>query len=460
MNFQGQRVAVVGLGKSNLPLIRWLRRKGAEVVACDRLEADQLGDRIAELRELGVREFHLGAGYLDRLPEFGIICLTPGIPKHLPPIQAARARGAWITGEIPLVLALCRALVVGVTGSAGKTTTTTLVGEILKASGRQVYVGGNIGTPLIEQVESLPPDAVVVLELSSFQLQLATHSPRVAVLTNISPNHLDVHASMEEYVEAKKNIYRYQGPEGRVVINADHPGTVPLIPEVADRAVRFSLRGDPGGRMAAFLEDGNLVWRVEGHRQPVLRREELPLLGDHNVANALAALAAAFLAGGTFHAARQVLTRFQGVEHRLEPVRVLDGVRYINDSKATAPAETLAALAAIRDPIVLIAGGSDKGIPFDDLAAALVGSHVHTLILTGATAGKIRRAVEAAAAARGVAPPRLVEVPDMAAAVQAARAAARPGDVVLLSPACASFDRYRSFEERGRHFKELVMALA
>lgn len=459
MNFQGQRVAVVGLGKSNLPLIRWLRRHGAQVVAFDRQEAGALGERLAELERLGVTEFHLGEGYLDALPEFETIFLTPGIPKHLPQIQAARARGARLTGEIPLVLELCRARVVGITGSAGKTTTTTLIGEMLRASGLEVYVGGNIGTPLIEQVENLPETAVVVLELSSFQLQLATRSPGVAVLTNISPNHLDVHASMAEYIDAKRNIYRFQGPEGRVVINADHPGTGPLLPEVGDRAVRFSRRGDPGGRMAAFLDGEELVWRLEGHRQPVIRRNELQLLGDHNVENALAAIAATFLAGGTLHGIRQVLPQFAGVPHRLEPVRTLDGVRYINDSKATAPVETLAALAAIPDPMVLIAGGYDKKIPFDDLARALVGSQVHTLILTGATAPAIREAVLAAAAGKGAPPPRLLEAGDMAAAVAQARQAARPGDVILLSPACASFDRYRNFEERGEHFKALVREL-
>lgn len=458
MDFRNQSVAVVGLGKSHMALIRWLLQQGARVAAFDQAGPERLGDRYRELQALGVTDFSLGPDYLRRLPEFRTIFLTPGMPKYLPEIEAARAAGAAITGEIPLVLRLCRAPVVGITGSAGKTTTTTLIGEILRASGHATYVGGNIGTPLIEMVEGIPPSALVVLELSSFQLQLASTSPRIAVVTNLSPNHLDIHADMDEYVNAKKNIYRFQDASGRVVLNADNPYTRAMAAEAGERAVLFSAGGDPGGRAAAFLEGEDLVWRLEQQRVPTLKLGEIKLLGRHNVENVLAAMAAAYLAGASLHAIRTVVPGFTGVEHRLEPVRTLDGVRYINDSKATAPVETLAALRAVPDPMVLICGGYDKKIPFADLAAALVGSQVHTLILMGATAAAIAAAVEQAAAA-GPPAPRTVRVADMAAAVAAARTAARPGDVVLLSPACASYDQYRNFEERGRHFKDLVRAL-
>lgn len=460
MNYQGRTIAVVGLGKSHMALIRWLLQQGARVAAFDQATPERLADRYRELQDLGVTDLSLGPDYLKRLPEYGTIFLTPGMPKYLPEIAAARAAGAEITGEIPLVLRLCKAKVVGITGSAGKTTTTTVIGEILRAAGLQTYVGGNIGTPLIETVESIPETAVVVLELSSFQLQLADRSPQVAVVTNLSPNHLDIHADMDEYVGAKKNIYRFQDASGRVVLNADNPVTRAMAAEAGDRAVLYSAGGDPGGRAAAYLDGDDLVWRVEQHRVPTLKRSEIKLLGRHNIENVLAALAATYLAGASLHAIRTVVPQFTGVEHRLEPVRTLDGVRYINDSKATAPVETLAALRAVPDAMVLICGGYDKKIPFDELGTALVGSQVHTLVLTGVTADAIGAAVAQAAAAAGQPAPRTVRAPGMAAAVQAARAAARPGNVVLLSPACASYDQYRNFEERGRHFKDLVHALA
>lgn len=459
MDFTGQKVAVVGLGRSNIPLIRWLLRHGAEVTACDQQPAAGLGDRYAELVQMGVADFSLGPGYLDRLTEFPVVFLTPGMRKDLPQIAAARAAGAQITGEIPLVLRLCRAPVLGITGSAGKTTTTSLVGEILRAGGLDVYVGGNIGAPLIEAVEEIPPTALVVLELSSFQLELAGRSPDIAVITNISPNHLDIHAGMDDYVDAKRRIYRFQGPGGRVVLNADNPGTAALAPEAGDRAVWFSRRGDPGGRAAAYADGNQLYWRLGDDRLPVLLRREVPLMGEHNVENVLAAVAASFLAGAGLRAVRRAVPAFAGVEHRLEPVRELDGVRYINDAKSTAPVETLAALAALRGPLVLIAGGYDKRLPFDELAAAVVAAPVHTLVLLGATASAIRTAVAAAAAAAGGRGPAIVEARDMAEAVALSRRHAHPGDVVLLSPACASYDMYRNFEERGRHFKQLVQAL-
>ncbi len=455
-----QTVAVVGLGKSHMALIRWLIRQGARVAAFDQATPDRLGDRYRALQQLGVTRLSLGPDYLRPLPEYQTIFLTPGMPKYLPEIQAARAAGAELSGEIPLVLRLCRAKVVGITGSAGKTTTTTVVGEILRAAGLQVHVGGNIGTPLIETVETIPETAVVVLELSSFQLQLADRSPQVAVVTNLSPNHLDIHADMAEYVEAKRNIFRFQGETGRVVLNADNAITRAMAEATGDRTVWFSLNGDPGGRAAAFLEGDDLVWRIGQHRVPTLKRSEIKLPGRHNIENILAAMAAAYLAGGSLHGVRTVVPEFTGVEHRLEPVRILEGVRYINDSKATSPVETLAALGALPDPLVLICGGYDKRIPFDELGAALVGSQVHTLVLTGATSAAIIQAVEQAAVQTGRPAPRLVGTATMAEAVAQARSAARPGDVVVLSPACASYDQYRNFEERGRHFKDLVHALA
>jgi len=446
------RAAVVGIGISNLALIRYLVARGVQVTACDRTPAEQLGERAAELARLGVR-LVTGENYLAPLADHDQIFLTPGMPKHLPEIEAARQRGAAISGEIGLVLELCRAPVIGVTGSAGKTTTTTLIGEIMQAAGRRTYVGGNIGKPLIEQVEEIPAEAAVVLELSSFQLQLVRRSPHIAVITNISPNHLDVHATMEEYVDAKKAIFRWQSPSDWVVLNADDPTVRAFAAEAKGRVVLFSRRGDPGGPDAAFVRDGQMIWRRGGREVPTVLLEEIKLPGLHNQENILAAIAASCLAGAPLSAVRQVVTQFTGVEHRIEPVRVLDGVKWYNDSKATSPAETVAALTTLPAPIVLIAGGSDKGIPFDPIAP-LVAEKVKTLILMGPTAPKIEEAVR-----RGGYAGPIRRAADMAEAVALARAAAVPGDTVLLSPACASFDAYRNFEERGRHFKSLVEAL-
>lgn len=452
MQLQGRDAVVVGIGVSNMALIRYLLQKGARVTACDRRTESDLGERAAELKALGVA-LSTGPDYLAPLAAHDLIFLTPGMPKHLPEIAQARARGAVVAGEAGLVLEACQAQTIGITGSAGKTTTTTLIGEILKESARETYVGGNIGTPLIERVESIPPEAAVVLELSSFQLQLVQRSPQIALVTNISPNHLDIHASMDEYVEAKKNIFRFQGAQDWVILNHGDELVRSFAQEARSRVVFFSRHGDPGGTDAAFIRNDLVIWRRNGQEYPTLRVAEVKLLGLHNLENVLAAMAATYLAGASMEAVRQVLTSFTGVEHRLEPVRELAGTKWYNDSKATSPTEAVAALQTLHAPIVLIAGGSDKGIPFDPMAA-LVAEKVRVLILTGPTAPKI----EAAVRQGGYMGP-VHRATDMADAVRLARQAAAVGDNVLLSPGCASFDAYRNFEERGRHYKQLVQAL-
>jgi UDP-N-acetylmuramoylalanine--D-glutamate ligase len=445
----GRRAAVVGVGVSNMPLIRYLLRHGATVTACDR--KSDLGDRAAELLRLGVRTV-LGENYLQPMAEHDLIFLTPGIPKHLPEIEAARRRGATIAGEITLVLRHCRAPVIGITGTAGKTTTTTVIGEIMMATGRQTFVGGNIGTPLIEQVDAIPPEAVVVLELSSFQMQLAESSPQFALLTNITPNHLDVHASLEDYISAKKRIFRFQGKQDWTVLNADYLLVKECASEAPGRVAFFSRRGDPGGEAAAFLREDQLIFRRGSREFPTALTREVKLLGGHNLENLLAAMAVTYLAGASLQAVREVVTGFSGVEHRLEPIRTMNGIRWFNDSKATSPAETVAALETLEGPLILIAGGSDKGLPFEPMAE-LVCRKVKLLILTGPTAPRIAQAVDAAGGVPTAFAANLEE------AVLIARENAAAGDTVLLSPACASFDLYRNFEERGRHFKQLVNAL-
>lgn len=458
--FRGQRVAVVGLGVSNLAVARFLLRAGARLTVFDRKPAAELGAFYEELAGEPV-EWVLGPGYLEalaaRAPEFARAFLTPGMRKDLPELAALKAAGVPWDSELGLALRRCRATVAGVTGSAGKTTTTTLLGRMLAAAGRRVFVGGNIGRPLLPEVDRLGPEDLAVLELSSFQLQLLDRSPHLAVLLNVRPNHLDVHASFAEYFEAKKRIFRFQGPGDALVVNADEEPVAGCAREAPGRVAWFSRRGPVAA--GAWAEGGAV--RVRGWDGAVAEAGaagDLRLPGAHNLANALAALAAACALGADPRRAWAEAAAFPGVEHRLELVRERDGVRFYNDSIATAPDRTLAALDSFAAPVVLIAGGYDKKIPFDELGERIA-ERVRVLVLLGQTAPRIREAVAAAAARRGLPGPEVLAARDLPEAVRLAAAAARPGEVVLLSPACASYDMFRNFEERGRLFKELVRAL-
>ncbi len=481
-------MALVGLGISNLAVARFLLRQGARVTVCDQKPAGELGERYRALAGAAV-EWHLGPGYLEAIapgpgrPAFDYIFLTPGMRKDLPEIHAARAHGARLDSEIGLFFRYCPAPIVGITGSAGKTTTTTLAGFILRETGRRVHVGGNIGQPLLEELDAIGPEDLVVLELSSFQLQMLDRSPHVGVVLNLRPNHLDIHASFEEYAESKRNIIRFQGPGDVAVVNADDPAVAAWGEGAPGRVLRFSRReevgrgaflrrtqagtaearapGEPGGRVdpeALVVLRGVAPLLREGEEAAVGRAGEIPLPGAHNVSNVLAALVVGAACGAPLDRAWEAVRAFRGVEHRLELVHEVGGVRYYNDSIATAPDRTEAALDSFTDPIILIAGGYDKKIPFDGLAEKVV-ERVKALVLMGTTAPKIARAVAEAAARRGVAPPPVDRARDLAEAVAMAAARAVPGDVVLLSPACASYDMFTNYEERGRRFKEIVSRL-
>ena len=458
MNWAGKEISVVGLGKSNLALARYLVRKGAAVTARDQKSAEELGATYRELAALGAR-FCLGPGYLDELTDADAVFLTPGMRKDLPQIEAARREGIPILSETTLFFELCRAPIVGITGSSGKTTTTTLIGALLEAAGLKVYVGGNIGTPLIELVDDIPESAVVVLELSSFQLELARSSPRVAVVTNVSPNHLDVHGTMAAYVDAKRRIYRFQSADDHLVLNRDNPYTRKMAEDAEARVSWFSRTEEvPNG---AFLCDGRVIIAKEGRSGrsivDVCGVEEIPLLGAHNLENVLAACAVGYLLGTTAGTMRDVVTSFTGVAHRLELVREANGVSYYNDSIATSPSRARAGLLAFERPVHLIAGGYDKKLPFDEFAETVCERCV-ALYLIGATTETIAAAVEAAAARAGRGPVvhRMATLED---AVLAASRAARPGEVVLLSPACASYDMFPNFEVRGERFRKAVHAV-
>ncbi|MCL4516750.1 MAG: UDP-N-acetylmuramoyl-L-alanine--D-glutamate ligase [Firmicutes bacterium] len=499
MELAEKKVAVVGLGVSNQPLIRFLARKGARVTGCDRKSREAFGEKagvLAELEKLGVG-LRLGEGYLEGLGAFELIFLTPGMRRDLPEIEAAQRAGAVLSSEMRLFFSLCRAPIIGITGSSGKTTTTTLLYEMLKAAGRQVHLGGNIGQVLIERVEEIPPEAAVIMELSSFQLQDFTQSPHIAVVTNVTPNHLDQHSSMEEYLEAKRNILRFQKPGDFAVLNLDNEVTREMAGGVKGGLMPFSrgqelkegvfLRGDEIiCRWGRQVTQGSL--NIPGASDGAIKEEricragELKLLGTHNVENVMAAAGAAILAGVPVAAIRKVAATFRGVPHRLELVRRMNGVDYYNDSIATSPARAMAGLRSFDRPVVLIAGGYDKHLPFDEFAEEVVG-RVKTLVLVGVTTPLIEEAVRkagarvashasinvavnaAAGASRPGVPhdgqvgPAIVRCMTFAEAVRAASAAAGPGDVVLLSPACASYDMFPNFEKRGELFRELVNAL-
>ena len=452
-SLEGKSVAVIGMGVSNTPLIRMLLRAGVKVTVCDKAAREQIAQRANELESLGAK-FQLGPDYLEKLSRFDVIFRTPGLSPNHPSVKEAVEKGSVLTSEMELFFRLCPCKIIAVTGSDGKTTTTTLISEFLKEAGYNVYVGGNIGRPLLPDVSDMVPEDMVVVELSSFQLMTMEQSPNVAVFTNLSPNHLDYHHTMEEYTRAKKNIYLHQSKNDRAVFNYDNDITRRLAQEAPGKVMLFSRKNT--------LEEGvylrnNTIWLTNdmGSRE-VLPLADIVIPGVHNIENYMAAIAAV---DGLVpdKCVRAVAKRFTGVEHRIELVRELDGVKYYNDSIGTSPTRTMACLASFDQKLIIIAGGYDKGVPFTQLGAEMV-KKVKRLVLCGATAPAIRKAVEEAPgfAVSGM---ELVETKTLDEAVQAARAGAVPGDVVVLSPACAAFDQFKNFMERGKYFKQLVNAL-
>jgi UDP-N-acetylmuramoylalanine--D-glutamate ligase len=452
---KGKRAAVLGIGlRSGVPLIRFLQQHGCQAVACDRKPEERLSDVLAALQGLPV-EYQLGEGYLAHLDQCQLLFRTPGMRPDLPEISQAVAAGAELTSEIELVFALADAPITGVTGSDGKTTTTTLVSEMLKADQRSVHLGGNIGRSLIEEVLQIPPTGEIVLELSSFQLMGMERSPDYSVITNLSPNHLDYHTSMDEYVDAKCNIFRHQAADDWLVLNRDNEVTRALAAKARGEVLWFSRRERL--QQGAYLDSDRLVLQLQGKEETICRIDDMVLPGWHNVENMLAAALVARGKGVSLSAIRQVATTFAGVEHRLEFVRELDGVKYYNDSIASSPTRTAAGLQALSSPVILIAGGYDKKIPFEPLAKAMLG-RVKAVALIGQTAEKIALALRQAAAS-GTTLPATERCASLEEAVRWCQSQSRPGDAVLLSPACASFDMFRDFEERGRIFKRIVAKL-
>ena len=488
--FAGKRIVILGLARQGTALARFFLAEGAQVTISDVAPADQLSAPLTELAGLPVR-LVLGGHPPELLDNCDLLCLSGGVPPQIPLVAAARRQGIPLSNDALLTIQRSPAPVIGITGSSGKTTTTTLVGLMLttQAAGdasapsvsmteqRTVWVGGNIGTPLVDTLAQVQPQDWLALELSSFQLELfdgagygEAVSPQIAAVLNITPNHLDRHPSMAHYAAAKANILRWQRPDDVAVLGADDAVTggwlrtrsVEIAAGAGQEALSFPLAGrllgfglrEPAGD-GCWLSGGHLTLHLHGQKNPLLPASAVKLRGRHNLLNVAAACAISAAAGVDVAAMTAVASTFAGVEHRLELVRERAGVRWYNDSIATAPERAAAALHSFDEPIVLLAGGRDKKLPWDDFAR-LARQRVRVLIVFGEAAGLIAEAVDRQPGETDL---RLVRCTDLPAAVAAAAQAAQPGDVVLLSPGGTSFDAYKDFAARGEHFRALVNGL-
>ncbi len=487
-SFANTQVLIVGLAREGTALARFLTERGARVTVTDNKPAGDLADRVAALAGLPV-SYALGGHPPSLLDTAEIVFVSPGVPLEIPLLVEARRRGLPLSSETRLFTRLCPAHIVGITGSSGKTTTTALAGRMLKAAGCETWVGGNIGVPLIGHVDEIAATDIVVMELSSFQLEFfgpwaelpkgqrdnalfaaGGWSPPVAAVLNITPNHLDRHASMEAYTAAKARILARQRPGDLAVMNLDDPATRDLAQgseRAGQRVLWFSLEREV--EEGAFLRGDELILRLAACDVVLCHTGDLKLRGLHNLANLLAAAALTMGALATLQgkeelgsqpvdALRQAAVSFEGVEHRLEFVRQRDQVRWYNDSIATTPERAVAALRSFEEPIVLLAGGRDKHLPWEEMAA-LTWRKVRHLILFGECAGLVEQAMAEAKAGAGLQQTEIHHAATLARAVSLAADLARPGDVVLLSPGGTSFDGYRDFVERGDHFRALVQEL-
>ena len=437
-----KKVAVVGIGVSNIPLINFLLELGAKVTAFDKKTKEQLGDVAEDFDNKGVK-LELGEGYLAKLTGFEVVFKTPSMRIDSEALVRAKSEGAYITSEMEEFVKYTKGKVFAVTGSDGKTTTTTIISKLLEAQGYKTWVGGNIGTPLFAQIEEIKDEDKVVLELSSFQLMTMKEEINVAVCTNLSPNHLDMHKDMQEYIDAKKNIFLYQDVDDVLIVNRENDITYGFEKEAKGKVEEFSSKRVIEN--GAYYKDGVLY--VEG--KEVCRKGNIVIKGMHNVENYLAA----FLATKddvSIENMKKVAETFSGVEHRCELVRELNGVKYYNDSIASSPTRTLAGLRAFDEKVILIAGGYDKHIPFEPLAYEGY-PYIKELILIGATSDKLE-------AEKGI-KVNIQRADTFEGAIMLAKDTAKSGDIVTLSPACAAFDLFPNFMVRGKKFKEIVNSL-
>ena len=450
---KGKYVAIIGMGVSNTPLIRYLMDLDANITVFDKKTEEELDASLCEEYSLQGVKFSLGENYLDQLTGYDIIFRSPSMRPDHPALIKELNRGAILTSEIEMLIDLCPGTVIGITGSDGKTTTTTLIYKMLVEDGYHCYLGGNIGTPLFARIDEMEPEDVVVLELSSFQLMTLQKSPHIAVITNISPNHLDIHKSYEEYIKAKENVFQYQKKKDILVLNFDNDITREMA-NLAKGEVRFfstKVKLDDG----VILDNGMIKISEGKTRKQIIKTDDILLLGAHNIENACTAIAA------IHHMVKptsivHVLKTFKGVEHRNEFVREIDGVRWYNDSIGSSPTRTIAGLLSFQQKVVLIAGGYDKHLDYTDLGRYIV-DHVKVLILLGQTKDKIKNATLAALEEKSEERELpFIECRTLEEAVSVAKKYAVKGDIVFFSPASASFDMFKNFMERGNKFKEIV----
>lgn len=443
----GKRILVLGIGVSNRPLIRLLLSFGLDVTACDRTPREKLDAEVLHLENLGAH-LKVGEDYLENL-RGDVVFRTPGMRPDIPQLLALKEQGAVITSEMEAFFAICPCPIIAVTGSDGKTTTTTLIAKILEHAGHRVWLGGNIGVPLLDKAEEMQETDFAVVELSSFQLMTMQVSPNIAVVTNLSPNHLDVHKDMEEYVSAKENIYLYQRPEDKLVLNGDNAITNAFAAKAKGGVEKFSRQKHVDN--GCYFEDETLYYNGE----KIIVRRDIQLPGLHNVENYMAAICATsdFVSSEDVAA---VARSFGGVEHRMELVRNYKGIQIYNDSIASSPSRTIAGLRGFDKKIILIAGGYDKKIPFDELGEEIC-ERVKALVLCGDTADLIRDAVLNAPNYTDKLP--ICTVKDLKEALNCTLLYAKNGDIIALSPACAAFDQFKDFVERGNFFKQIVREL-
>jgi UDP-N-acetylmuramoylalanine--D-glutamate ligase len=446
-----KKVAIIGMGVSNLPLLDYFYDKNAKVTVFDKnTPSDEIMEKINKYRY----EVEIGEYNLSRLNGFDIVFRSPSVLPTREELVTAANKGAIITSEIEMVLKLAPCKIIGVTGTEGKTTTTSIIYEILKSSGKNCFLGGNIGKPIFTEIKNMKPEDIVVLELSSFQLMGMEVSPDISVVTNMYPDHLNIHSSYEEYQQAKKNIFLHQNENGVVILNYDNEITRKFADEVKSNLVYFSSLQKLKNGYVYDRKDETIKRYANGKSENILKKQEIKLRGIHNYENICAALAAT---ASIVDEKSQIkaIKEFNGVEHRLEFVRELNGVKYYNDSIGTSPASTIAGLNAFDENIILLAGGSDKGLDYTEIGETIA-KKVRVLLLTGPTAEKIENATKLAMNKAGKETVEIIHCKDLQEAVSTANEKAKSGEIVLMSPASASFDAFKNFIERGIKFKEFV----
>lgn len=457
--WQGKRIVVIGAARQGLALARFLCRHGAEVIINDQRPVEQMSGAIQNLSDCPV-QWVLGSHPAEIVKGAYLVCLSGGVPLDIPPVVECVRSGIMLSNDSQIFMQEIACPVIAITGSAGKTTTTTLVGRMAKAAcepDRKVWIGGNIGNPLIDQVDQITPDDLVVLELSSFQLEQMTLSPHIGAILNITPNHLDRHGTMQAYTYAKAHIFQHQSEDDIAVLAREDPVTWGLRTMVRGNLMTFGMAHPSGGVPGTYFSSGNLWLSSQGKDTHLMSQESIRLRGEHNLLNVLAACAIAASAGFTPASMVAGVEGFAGVPHRLEFIRTWNEVDWYNDSIATAPERTAAAIHSFNEPLVLLLGGRDKNLPWEDLAS-LVCQRVDHLVVFGECAQKILDALSHVHT--GEKPYTVERVADLRSAVNAAAQVAEPGDVVLLSPGGTSFDEFKDFAERGERFTEWVNKLS